>query len=488
MQTELAKQLGIEFPIFAFTHCRDVVVAVSKAGGLGVLGAVGFTPEQLEVELAWIDQHIGDKPYGVDIVIPGKYEGMGVDDAAKLEADLKAMIPQEHRDFVEKLLADHGVPEVPSDERMQELLGWTEATARPQVDCALAHPKVKLIANALGTPPAEIIEEIHATGRLVAALCGAAKQAKAHQAAGVDIIIAQGTEGGGHTGDVASTVLWPEVIDAVAPTPVLVAASARLALRLNADVPAPVLGNASARLAAGTNEVVPVPVEDSDPVAYDRIEQEKRAAAQERSLALLGRVNPLALEEYAALEERSAFLTTQLEDLTATRRDLLTVIKEVDDRIDEVFRSAYEDTAREFVHVFAALFPGGEGRLVLTEPDDMLATGIEVMARPAGKKVSRLSLLSGGERSLTAIAFLVALFRARPSPFYVLDEVEAALDDRNLGRLLELLEGLRDASQLIVITHQKRTMEIADALYGVTMRGDGVSAVVSQRLREREPA
>jgi chromosome segregation protein len=233
---------------------------------------------------------------------------------------------------------------------------------------------------------------------------------------------------------------------------------------------------------------VPVPVEDGEPVPYDRIEQEKRAATQDRALALLGRVNPLALEEYAALEERSAFLTTQLEDLKATRRDLLTVIKEVDDRIDEVFRSAYEDTAREFVHVFAALFPGGEGKLVLTEPDDMLATGIEVLARPAGKKVSRLSLLSGGERSLTAIAFLVALFRARPSPFYVLDEVEAALDDRNLGRLLELLEGLRDASQLIVITHQKRTMEIADALYGVTMRGDGVSAVVSQRLREREPA
>ena len=223
MQTELAKQLGIEFPIFAFTHCRDVVAAVSKAGGFGVLGAVGFTPEQLEVELAWIDEHIGDKPYGVDIVIPGKYEGMGVDDADKLEHDLKAMIPQQHRDFVQKLLADHGVPEIPAEERMQELLGWTEATARPQVDCALAHPKVRLLANALGTPPAEIIDEIHATDRLVAALCGAPKQALAHKTAGVDIVIAQGTEGGGHTGDVASTVLWPEVIDAVAPTPVLAA-------------------------------------------------------------------------------------------------------------------------------------------------------------------------------------------------------------------------------------------------------------------------
>ena len=219
---------------------------------------------------------------------------------------------------------------------------------------------------------------------------------------------------------------------------------------------------------------------------YDRAAQEKRAATADRALALLGRVNPLALEEYTALEERSAFLTTQLEDLRNTRRDLLTVVKDVDDRIHDVFAAAFEDTAREFVDVFATLFPGGEGRLVLTEPDDLLATGIEVMARPAGKKVSRLSLLSGGERSLTAIALLVAIFRARPSPFYVLDEVEAALDDRNLGRLLGALEGLRQSSQLIVITHQKRTMEIADSLYGVTMRGDGVSTVVSQRLRERE--
>ncbi|HTL23974.1 MAG TPA: chromosome segregation protein SMC [Mycobacteriales bacterium] len=228
--------------------------------------------------------------------------------------------------------------------------------------------------------------------------------------------------------------------------------------------------------------------EPGEPTPYDRAAQEKRAASAERALALLGKVNPLALEEYAALEERSAFLTTQLEDLKNTRRDLLTVIKDVDDRIHDVFVSAFEDTAREFVDVFATLFPGGEGRLVLTDPEDMLTTGIEVMARPAGKKISRLSLLSGGERSLTAIALLVAIFRARPSPFYVLDEVEAALDDRNLGRLLEALEGLRQSSQLIVITHQKRTMEIADALYGVTMRGDGVSTVVSQRLRERENA
>ena len=213
-----------------------------------------------------------------------------------------------------------------------------------------------------------------------------------------------------------------------------------------------------------------------------------RAAAAQRDLDKLGKVNPLALEEYAALQERHTFLATQLEDLKKTRRDLLTVVKEVDDRVQEVFASAYADTAREFEHIFSRLFPGGQGRLVLTEPDDMLATGIEVEARPPGKKVKRLSLLSGGERSLTAIAYLCAIFKARPSPFYVLDEVEAALDDTNLQRLLAIFSELRESSQLIVVTHQRRTMECADALYGVSMRGDGVSAVVSQRLSEREPA
>jgi chromosome segregation protein len=224
------------------------------------------------------------------------------------------------------------------------------------------------------------------------------------------------------------------------------------------------------------------------PGPYHRPTQEKRAARAERDLALLGKVNPLALEEFAALEERHQFLSTQLEDLKKTRIDLLTVVKEVDERILEVFSSAYVDVAREFEIVFATLFPGGEGRLVLTDPDDMLLTGIDVEARPPGKKVKRLSLLSGGERSLTAVALLVAIFRARPSPFYVLDEVEAALDDTNLGRLLELIAALRDSSQLIVITHQKRTMEIADALYGVTMRGDGVTQVISQRLRDTTDA
>jgi len=224
------------------------------------------------------------------------------------------------------------------------------------------------------------------------------------------------------------------------------------------------------------------------PGPYDRPSQEKRAARAERDLALLGKVNPLALEEFAALEERHAFLSTQLEDLKATRRDLLTVVREVDERIHEVFASAYADTAREFEIVFRTLFPGGEGRLLLTDPNDLLATGVEVEARPPGKKIKRLSLLSGGERSLTAVALLVAIFRARPSPFYVMDEVEAALDDVNLGRLLTLVEELRDTSQLIIITHQKRTMEIADALYGASMRGDGITQVISQRLRERESA
>jgi chromosome segregation protein len=215
---------------------------------------------------------------------------------------------------------------------------------------------------------------------------------------------------------------------------------------------------------------------------FDRAEQEKRLRKAERELAALGKVNPLALEEFAALEERHLFLNTQLEDLKSSRKDLLDIIKEVDNRVQQVFAEAFADTSAQFERVFSRLFPGGEGRLVLTDPGDMLATGIEVEARPAGKKIKRLSLLSGGERSLTAVALLVAIFKARPSPFYVMDEVEAALDDTNLGRLITIFEELRESSQLIVITHQKRTMEVADALYGVTMRGDGVSTVISQRL------
>jgi len=222
-------------------------------------------------------------------------------------------------------------------------------------------------------------------------------------------------------------------------------------------------------------------------VPYDRAEQEKRLRVAERGLGQLGRVNPLALEEFAALEERHTFLTEQLADLKKSRADLLEIVKEIDERVERVFAEAYADTAAQFEQVFPRLFPGGEGRLVLTDPSDMLATGIEVEARPAGKKVKRLSLLSGGERSLTAVALLVAIFKARPSPFYVMDEVEAALDDTNLGRLLEIFAELQRDSQLIVITHHKRTMEIADALYGVTMQGDGVTTVISQRLRSEEP-
>ncbi|MFE1900322.1 AAA family ATPase [Streptomyces yangpuensis] len=219
------------------------------------------------------------------------------------------------------------------------------------------------------------------------------------------------------------------------------------------------------------------------PGPFVRAQQEKRFKAAERAYQQLGKVNPLALEEFAALEERHKFLSEQLEDLRKTRADLLQVVKEVDERVEQVFTEAYRDTAREFEGVFSRLFPGGEGRLVLTDPDNMLTTGVEVEARPPGKKVKRLSLLSGGERSLTAVAMLVSIFKARPSPFYVMDEVEAALDDTNLQRLIRIMEELQESSQLLVITHQKRTMEVADALYGVSMQGDGVSKVISQRLR-----
>jgi chromosome segregation protein len=238
----------------------------------------------------------------------------------------------------------------------------------------------------------------------------------------------------------------------------------------------------------GPDQLIPVLTGSDDdppePIAYVREQQQKRLRAATADLAVLGRVNPLALEEFSALEERHQFLSTQLEDLHRTRKDLLDLIAEVDQRVEQVFAEAYADVEQAFGRVFSRLFPGGEGRLLLTEPDNWLTTGVEVEARPPGKKIKRLSLLSGGERSLVAVAFLVSLFIARPSPFYILDEVEAALDDVNLGRLLDIYAELRENSQLLVITHQKRTMEIADALYGVTMRGDGVSTVISQRLRE----
>jgi len=250
------------------------------------------------------------------------------------------------------------------------------------------------------------------------------------------------------------------------------------------------------RLVEEFGPTVPVPVvdPDADPEAepetqpYVREVQEKRLRQAERAMNQLGRVNPLALEEFAALEERHKFLTDQLADIKRSREDLLTIVKEIDERVEVIFAEAFADTAAQFERIFPRLFPGGEGKLVLTDPSNMLETGLEVEARPAGKKVKRLSLLSGGERSLTAVALLVSIFKARPSPFYVMDEVEAALDDVNLGRLLEIFTELQEDSQLIVITHQKRTMEIADALYGVTMRGDGVTTVISQRLSDDDAA
>jgi chromosome segregation protein len=238
----------------------------------------------------------------------------------------------------------------------------------------------------------------------------------------------------------------------------------------------------------GPDVEIPAESEDDEPTRFVREIQQKRLERAERKFAQLGRVNPLALEEFAALEQRHKFLTEQLTDLTDTRKDLLTIIDEIDDKMQSIFASAFEDTRTAFAEVFPVLFPGGTGSIQLTDPENLLTTGIEVSVKPAGKKIERLSLLSGGERSLAAVALLIAIFKARPSPFYIMDEVEAALDDANLGRLLTILEDLRETSQLIVITHQKRTMEIADALYGVSMRQDGVSAVIGQRVAERESA
>ncbi|MDN4479639.1 chromosome segregation protein SMC [Demequina muriae] len=260
------------------------------------------------------------------------------------------------------------------------------------------------------------------------------------------------------------------------------------------------LGMDPAKLVEEYGPHLPVPVhsEDGDgepdedgeqrTQPYIREAQEKRLRSAERAMKQLGQVNPLALEEFAALEERHKFLQDQLSDIKKSREDLMEIVREIDERVERIFVDAFEDTQAQFDIIFPRLFPGGEGKLVLTDPSNMLETGIEVEARPAGKKVKRLSLLSGGERSLTAVALLVAIFKARPSPFYVMDEVEAALDDANLGRLLEIFTELKDDSQLIVITHQKRTMEIADALYGVTMRGDGVTTVISQRLTDEDVA
>jgi len=232
-------------------------------------------------------------------------------------------------------------------------------------------------------------------------------------------------------------------------------------------------------------ELEDVRSEQPDAAELDDARLVEREDVLVRRIGLLGRVNPLALEEFQALEERHRFLSDQLNDLRRSRRDLEEVITAVDDRIRVVFKEAFDDVAREFEQTFATVFPGGKGRLVLTGDDDLLTAGIEVEARPPGKKVQRLSLLSGGERSLTVLAFVFAIFRARPSPFYVLDEVDAALDDVNLQRLLKVIRSFRGHAQIIMVTHQKRSMEIADLLYGITMGPDAVTKVVSERLRDR---
>jgi NAD(P)H-dependent flavin oxidoreductase YrpB (nitropropane dioxygenase family) len=222
MKTRASEMFGIDLPIFAFSHCRDVVAAVSKAGGLGVLGALAFSPEQLEIELNWIDEHVDGKPYGVDVVMPAKYAGAGELDPERMGEQLKEMIPQQHRDWVNQLLAEHDVPELSEEERSEGLLGWVHEKGREQVQIALEHP-IKLLANALGSPPKDVVDLAHEHGVKVAALCGSVQQAERHVNQGVDIVVAQGGEAGGHTGDVASLVLWPDVVDAVAPAPVLAA-------------------------------------------------------------------------------------------------------------------------------------------------------------------------------------------------------------------------------------------------------------------------
>jgi NAD(P)H-dependent flavin oxidoreductase YrpB (nitropropane dioxygenase family) len=222
VRTRVTELFGIEYPIFAFSHCRDVVAAVSRAGGMGVLGALYFTPEELEIELKWIDDNVGGKPYGVDVVMPAKYEGADLGDAEELLGKLQGMIPQEHRVFLEELLAEHGV-EPSTDTAGRALLGWTDQTARPQVEVALRHP-IALLANALGPPPADVVELAHEHGVQVAGLASNARHARKQVGVGVDIIVAQGTEAGGHTGDVSTMVLIPEVVDAVGADTIVLAA------------------------------------------------------------------------------------------------------------------------------------------------------------------------------------------------------------------------------------------------------------------------
>ncbi|HEY5879819.1 MAG TPA: chromosome segregation protein SMC [Nakamurella sp.] len=378
-----------------------------------------------------------------------------------------------------------------------ESLRRAAAAERDQRRRIAAANQRRVVQAAVATRVAELGERV--AQRLARSLAEAAaeKDACAQRRAEVDAVL---HEARARVAELQSQ--WDKLTDAVHSGEVLRAQQTMLAQQL-ADRSVEDFAIPADELIAGYGPSIPVPPnpqemaeyeaarERGEDVAappampYDRPSQERRLRRAERDLTALGKVNPLALEEYAGLEERHKFLSTQLEDLRTTRKDLLQVIKEVDERILELFAAAYWDVEREFKIVFSTLFPGGDGELVLTDPANMLTTGIEVNARPPGKKVKRLSLLSGGERSLTAVALLVAIFRARPSPFYVMDEVEAALDEVNLTRLVALMAELRESSQLIVITHQKFTMESADALYGVSMRGDGISQVISQRIRER---
>ena len=208
MHTDLCDRLGVEYPIFAFSHCRDVVAAVSRAGGFGVLGAVGLTPEELAVDLDWIDGQVGNKPYGVDIVIPQNDAGAQEEDPAKLREKLLEQIPQEHFDFAKRILSDHGVPELPSGSFHNGMITRsTSTTARLHAAEALRHPNVRVIANALGAPPKDLTDQIHESGRLVIGLCGSVEHARRHVASGVDVIVVQGGVVCGHTGNYGSIVL-----------------------------------------------------------------------------------------------------------------------------------------------------------------------------------------------------------------------------------------------------------------------------------------
>jgi NAD(P)H-dependent flavin oxidoreductase YrpB (nitropropane dioxygenase family) len=223
VRTRVCDMFGIDLPIFAFSHCRDVVAAVSRAGGMGVLGALAFSTDQLEIELNWIDEHVDGKPYGVDVVMPASYAGAGNLDPENMADQLAGMIPAEHKQFIDKVLDEYHVPPLPADgEQVVGLLGWTHEGARPQVDIALAHP-IKLLVNALGPPPKDIVDLAHSHDVKVAALVGSPQQAERQVNQGVDIIVAQGHEAGGHTGEIASMVLVPQVVDAVSPVPVLAA-------------------------------------------------------------------------------------------------------------------------------------------------------------------------------------------------------------------------------------------------------------------------